>query len=197
MTKTMLPTVSTADYLDRILFRYSTTFDIHKPYQINGKEYPAYGFFSSHTEKYVLVREANMWSSDCYEHILFLTIEECTLALLKELYQLTADYMEPILVRKGEKFPPRNHMYSYLTFGIICEKSLSSEIKKALKRFKYEKGYQFNMLGFSQAHIICASMEEETVITNYTGRSSRTLYKEIFKEVREGKPGFDSLANSL
>lgn len=34
-----------AQYLDRLLLRYSGTFDIYKPYFIDGKEYPAYGYF--------------------------------------------------------------------------------------------------------------------------------------------------------
>lgn len=67
--------LSTSDYLDRLLLRYSGTFDIHKPYTINEQEYDAYGYFHSHVEKYVLVREANMWSSNSYEHILFLNVK--------------------------------------------------------------------------------------------------------------------------
>ena len=198
MSEKIQTAISAVDYLDRILLRYSGTFDIHKPYNMNGREYPAYGYFCSHIEKYVLVREANMWSSDSYEHILFLQEEICTLSLLEQLEQLAVEYMEPELVRKGEKYPPEHHMYSYLTFAILCEKAPSAEVKRALKRFKFEKGYKFNMLGFCQAHIICASMEDEKVITNYVGRKSRKLYEEIFEDVKNGKPGYSgTIQNSL
>ena len=63
----------------------SGTFDIFKPYVIHGKEYPAYGYFFSHTEKYVLVREANMWSADSYEHILFIRAQELEQPLIDAL----------------------------------------------------------------------------------------------------------------
>lgn len=189
----MVTKISVEEYLDRLLLRYSGTFDIHMPYRIGAEEYPAYGYFYSHVEKYVLVREANMWSSDSFEHILFLTEEECTLELLEKLKTLLSDYMEPELVRKGEKLPPENHMYSYLSFGIICKKPVAPEVKRAIKKFHFEKGYQFNMLGFSQAHIICASMEDEKIITNYAGRKSKKLYQEVFRETAEGKPGFQSV----
>ncbi len=63
--------MDSADYLNRLLLKYSGTFDIYQPYTILGKEYPAYGYFFSHVEKYVLVRKANMWSADTYEHVLF------------------------------------------------------------------------------------------------------------------------------
>ena len=94
-----------ADYLNRLLLRYSGTFDIYQPYTILEREYPAYGYFFSHVEKYVLVRAANMWSADSYEHILFSTREELTMADLEEYGRAVKEYIEPKLVLKGEKLP--------------------------------------------------------------------------------------------
>lgn len=182
--------MNTGDYLDHLLRKYSGTFDIYQPYVIHGKEYPAYGYFFSHVEKYVLVREANMWSSDSYEHILFIEAEEVIPALIEEAYGIVREYMEPVLVRKGEDLPAPGHMYSYLTISIIAQKPLSKEMRKAVKHFKFEKGYRFNMRGFSQAHIICTTLEDEKVYTNYAGSKSAKLYKQNFKDTKEGKPGF-------
>lgn len=182
--------MNTGDYLDHLLRKYSGTFDIYQPYVIHGKEYPAYGYFFSHVEKYVLVREANMWSSDSYEHIIFIEAEEVIPALIEEAYEIVREYMEPVLVRKGEDLPAPGHMYSYLTISIIAQKPLSKEMRKAVKHFKFEKGYRFNMRGFSQAHIICTTLEDEKVYTNYVGRKSAKLYKQNFKDTKEGKPGF-------
>lgn len=182
--------MNTGDYLDHLLRKYSGTFDIYQPYVIHGKEYPAYGYFFSHVEKYVLVREANMWSSDSYEHILFIEAEEVIPALIEEAYEIVREYMEPVLVRKGEDLPAPGHMYSYLTISIIAQKPLSKEMRKAVKHFKFEKGYRFNMRGFSQAHIICTTLEDEKVFTNYAGSKSAKLYKQNFKDTKEGKPGF-------
>ena len=50
--------METADYLNQLLRKYSGTFDLYQPYVIHGKEYPAYGYFFSHTEKYVLVYDS-------------------------------------------------------------------------------------------------------------------------------------------
>ena len=79
--------MNTSEYLDRLLLHYSGTFNIYQPYVINGKEYPYYGLFYNCTEKYVLVREVNMWSSKSYEHILFMEAEELT----DEIYQEKAE----------------------------------------------------------------------------------------------------------
>ena len=185
--------MNTADYLDRLLLKYSGTFDIYQPYVIHGKEYPAYGYFFSHVEKYVLVKEANMWSSDSYEHILFIEVEEITEELLQEAYSIVKDYMEPVLVRKGEDLPAPNHMYSYLTIAIISSGAVSGHIQKLIKKFKYEQGYKFNMRGFAQAHLVCATLVDENVYTNFVARSSKKVFKGVFKEVKEGKPGFKQI----
>ena len=47
-------------------------------------------------------------------------------------------------------------------------------------RFRFEKGYRFNVRGFSQAHIVCATMEDERVYTNYVGRKAAKLYHDNF-----------------
>lgn len=173
----------TADYLDQLLRKYSGTFDIYQPYVIHGKKYPAYGYFFSHMEKYILVREANMWSADSYEHILFMETEEVSQSLIDEAYSVVTEYMEPVLVRKGKALPPEGHMYSYMTISLLAHKPLSREMQKAVRCFRYEKGYRFNVRGFSQAHIVCATMEDGKVYTNYAGRKSAKLYRDAFIEL--------------
>lgn len=178
------------EYLDRLLLRYAGTFDIYMPYQINGKEYPAYGHFFSSVEKYVLIREANMWTSNSHEHILFLTVDEVTRDTLNEATTIITDYMEQKLVRADKKYPDKNHMYSYLTVAVISQKPVSRKLQKKISHFRYEKGYLFNFRGFSQGRLVCASMEDEQVCHNYQGRKLKRLYKNVFADVHAGKKTF-------
>ncbi len=93
-----------ASYLNIILAKYAGTFDIEKNRVIDGREYTAYGYFSSLGEKYVLVKKAKLWSVKAYEHAFFLTEDACSPHLLTELMGHVTDYMEPVLVRGGEKY---------------------------------------------------------------------------------------------
>lgn len=179
-----------ADYLNRLLLKYSGTFDIYQPYIVLGREYPAYGYFFSHVEKYVLVRKANMWSADSYEHILFADPEELTDEHLQEYRQAIAEYIEPTLILKGESLPEPNHMYSYITIAVVTAKALSPEIKKAVRKFKFEKSYMHGIRGYSQARIAVASMEDEAVCVNSMGRSLKKMYRGVFEDVKAGKPGY-------
>ena len=182
--------METAEYLDRLLLRYSGSFDIYQPYVINGKEYPAYGYFFSHIEKYILVREINMWSTKSYEHILFMEVEECTMDVLNEADGIISDYMEPVLVRKKEKLPEPNHMSSYLNVVIISKKPLDKPIAKKIKHYRFEKGYKFNIRGFSRGTIMCATMEDRKFYSNYHGRSAKETFMGAFQDVEKGKVGF-------
>ncbi|MCR4902951.1 MAG: hypothetical protein K6A23_08835 [Butyrivibrio sp.] len=168
------------DYLHELLRRYQNNFDITKDYKIGNKTYPAYAWFFSLGEKYVLKKEAQLWAIRAYEHVLFMKVDEITTELLKEIKTTIEDYVEPQLVRKGEKYPEKDHMCSYMTFVIISEKTPDSLMQKAIKKFHYDKGYLFNFRGHSEGRIACACIDSRKVLTNYSGKELKELLTNIF-----------------
>lgn len=180
-------------YLDRLLLRYAGTFDIYRPYVINNREYPAYGYFFSCVEKYVLSQQANLWTAKSYEHVLFVEQEQLTMEHIKQLQEAVTEYIEPKLICHGDKTPGKDHMYSYITLILISQKTPDAEVLRAVKRFKYEKGYKFNLQGYSQAHVALACMDSEKVYHNYQGRHLKKALMQVFKEVKAGKKGFDEV----
>lgn len=183
-------------YLDRLLTKYSGSFDIYMPYKIGGKTYPAYGYFYSHNEKYVLVQEANMWTADSYEHMLFIEAEEADSSTLSEAMELLESTMEEQLVRKGEKLPAKNHMSSILTVVILCEGVKDAEKKdmeKLVKSYHFDKGYNFHFRGYSKGRLALISMDEGIVLSKAYKKEDKKLFEAVFKEVKEGKDGFRTL----
>ena len=154
-----------AEYLDRLLLKYSNSFNIYMPYNIGLKEYPAYGYFFSHNEKYVLTTDANMWTADSYEHIIFLIEDRITERTVEEAKHLISDYMEPDLVRKGAKYPDSNHMSSILTIILISQQAVDEQVHKSIKKYKFDKGYQFHFKGFSYGRIGLISIDNQEIIT--------------------------------
>ena len=49
------------------------------------------------------------------------------------------------------------------------------------------------MRGYSQAQIGLVCMDDESIFTNRTGRKKKTVLREVFKEVKENKIGFDEM----
>lgn len=177
--------MSAMDFLDKLLVRYASTFDLHRPYTLNGIEYPAYGYFFSHIEKYILVREANMWSADSFEHVLFRTFDTIKLCDVKAAEDIVKNNMEPELVRKGAKYPDKNHMYSYLTFVFLSEGSVSKDVIKAVKHYRFEKGYQFNIRGYSQGRMVLVDLASNRVYFNYQGRKMKKLFLSVINDFEQ------------
>ena len=183
----MIQNITTELYLDRILAKYRSFFDIKRDYEINGKKFSAYAYFESTNEKYVLTRKANLWRAKAFEHVVFLETEKCDRSIIEEIRKLIIDHMEPVFVRKGEKYPCEDHMYTYLTFVIILKEKPDKNFIRAVKHFHFDKGYLFNFRGHSEAHVICVDMESESVYTNFAANDLIKTYKEAFEDVREGK----------
>ena len=116
-------------YLKELLRRYSANFDITEDYALEGKVYPAYAQFFSLGEKYVLKKEAIIWSIRAYEHVLFIKTDSIDEKLLSELKMTMEQVMEPVLVRKGNKYPEKDHMCSYLTFVIISDTTPAPQVE--------------------------------------------------------------------
>ena len=81
-------------------------------------------------------------------------------------------------------------MSSHLNVIILSQRALSRGAADRIKRFRFEKVYKFNIRGFSQGTILCASMEDRKFISNRYGRGKKEIFAGTFADVEEGKPGF-------
>ena len=174
--------MTTGEYFNKIAEQYKGTFDIYKDREINGEKYLAFGHFYSHSEKYVLVKEVQLWEAKSYEHIVFMDISEMTVNDFEKADKLIKEYMEPFLVRKGEKYPEKNHMYSFLTVVIFTSKKVSDEIKRKIEKYKFEKNYLFSIRGYSSGRIVVIDVESMKIITNKSGKVLDKLYRKIFEQ---------------
>ncbi len=182
-----------AAYLNVLLAKYAGHFDIYREHEVNGRKYTIYAYFSSLGEKYVLLKKAKLWSIKAYEHVFFVEEETLTVQMLDDAYREVTDYMEPVLVRRGEKYPEKDHMYTYLTFVYLCRKTPDEEVLKKAREFRFDRGYLFSTRGHSEVRIVVVDLESEQVYTNSAARSLRKMYVKAFRETKEGANGYNEL----
>jgi hypothetical protein len=91
------------------------------------------------------------------------------------------DHMEPELVRKGRKYPEKDHMISYLTIVVISKNTPDKETIKNIKKFRFDKGYLFNFRGHSEGGFLCACLDSKEIYTNYSGRRLRKMFEDVFR----------------
>ena len=164
-----------AEYLEKLLCEYQKSFDITRDYKIGDVVASAYGFFSAISEKYVISPKANLWSIHGFEHILFLERERVSEADIEEARLLMTEHMEPELVRKGKKYPEKDHMYSYVTVAFISEHTPDEAVIQAVTDFRYEKNYLLTIRGHVEGHLILANLEGKKA---YACKQAKSIMKD-------------------
>lgn len=107
--------MQTDTFLEKILPKYKAYFDIFRPFNLGSTTCEAYCSFSSRNEKYVLVKRAQLWVTECFEHVLFLKVAKLDVNEFEKVKSFIATVVEPSLVK-----PKKDHMYTYLTLVLLC-----------------------------------------------------------------------------
>ena len=132
-------------------------------------------------ERLLPSRKATLWKAGEYEHVLFFTVPEqgAPDRLTALAQQLIRDYMEPVLARNNEKYPPKDHMRTFLTAVIISETSPSVELVRLIRKYRFDKGYQFSFRGFSQGRLVFVDLSAGKVYTSPAANDVAEFYRQI------------------
>lgn len=165
--------------LEKILSTYRSNFDIEEPCAYHGQLYDAYAGFNLTSAKYVLVKRAELWRANCFEHAFFLCGEPVTPEDVSMFQRQLLEHMEPELVRGGGELPPKDHMYTYLTGIFISEKAVSPEVEKAVKKLRFRKNYRFAVRGYSEVRAVLLDVERKKIIGNPAAKELVKGYKKM------------------
>lgn len=166
--------------LDKIVDTYRSNFDVEEPYEFHGEVYDAYAGFCMTSAKYVLVKRAELWRAHCFEHAFFQCRDVVQNGDIQRFQKQLLEYMEPELVRGGEKEPVKDHMYTYLTGVFISEKAVSDEAVNSLKKLRFRKNYRFAVRGFSEERVVLFDMENHRIYGNAAAKDLVKGYKKMF-----------------
>ena len=192
--------MTSGDYLDKILEKMTSTHNITRNFAADGRTFAAHALYESSSEKYVLTRKANLWKVSESEHILFMTLPEnadpgtdpgansdadpganpgaSPEALFDEAGRLISDYMEPVLSRGNEKYPPKDHMRTFLTAVLVLERSPSPELVKKVRKFRFDRSYLFSLRGFSQGRVIVVDLPSKKVYTSPAAKDVAAFFRQ-------------------
>ena len=173
--------MTSGDYLDKILKRMTSTHNIDRGFTANGRTFAAYAQYASSAEKYVLTRKANLWKVSESEHVLFIDVpaDADPETLFEEAASLIDGYMEPVFSRDNEKYPPKDHMRTFLTVVLITEHPLEKELIRKIQRFRYDKSYLFSLRGYSQGRLIAIDLPNNKVYTSPAAKDVAGFYRQV------------------
>lgn len=200
--------MTSGDYLDKILDRMTSTHNITRNFTADGRTFATYALYEASSEKYVLSRKANLWKVSESEHVLFMTLPENAdpgadsgadpgadseadsgagpganssadpEALFDEAGRLISDYMEPVLSRGNEKYPPKDHMRTFLTAVLVLERFPGPELIRKVRRYRFDKSYLFSLRGFSQGRIIVVDLPSKRVYTSPAAKDVAAFFRQ-------------------
>lgn len=158
---------------ERITHSYEAYYDI-ETVEIPENEIPLvakYSFYL-HSEKYVLLKKAKLWSADSNEYVYVFSVPTLT----KEIYEECRDYAYDEGMKRIN--PKPGHMCSYITALFLCDRC-EKDAKKALKACRLHKNFQLSLLGWMDYHTALVELQTEQICTNGSGRANAKALKSI------------------
>ncbi len=152
--------------LEQLLDSYQSSYDIAKPFDINGDVYDAYAGFNATSARYVLIKKAELWRANCFEHTFFRCINNISRDDLTMFHKHIVDFIEPELIRRGRKYPEKDHMYTFITGIFICESGVTHHMKKEIQKYKYFKNYLLGIRGYTEARLLIFDIKNRNLLGN-------------------------------
>ena len=156
---------------DRLLRGYGAYFDI----TMSDGEQPyltAICEFFEHTEKYVLSRQANLWTANCEEFVYLFNVEQLT----EDILEKCRDFAHEDGMKRAHIGP--GHMYTYITPVFICD-TCQGEARAAVRKCRIYKSFRFSLHGWMDFHTAVLEVSDNRITTNRSGRCVEKVLKNV------------------
>lgn len=163
--------------VSRLLESYRTYFNI----TISGGEQAyltAVCEFFEHTEKYVLSRQANLWTANCEEFVYLFNVKE----LSREIFEQCRDFAYEDGMKRMHIGP--GHMYTYITPIFVCD-TCREDGRAALRKCRIYKSFKFSLHGWMDFHTAVLEVGCNRITTNRSGRCVEKVLKNVLFNKKE------------
>lgn len=154
--------------LDNLISQYEGYFNVERPHAYGNRVVLAYAQFVQRMEKYVLVKRAQLYATESYEHVFFVHAPNLNEATWE------AEKTFIIEAEKDYVIPHAEHMYTYMTLILLCD-HIDEAVKNKIKRLRFTKNYHMALHGYSTVRIAALDLSNETIITNAQGKEIKKV----------------------
>lgn len=160
-----------SEYFENIEKKYARYFDIKEGELIHNQKIDIFARFNEVNSRTVITKNDVV---DSYE-----TNEYCFLKGYESIKLGDITNFCEFLIKACEEFvvPHRNHMSSFITGVMVCDKKIPNELKTYAKRFKFKKAYKMFLFGWSEVRLIIVELESGDITTNSAGKRVYKVYQ--------------------
>lgn len=165
--------------IKRLLESYRAYFNIT---MFEGEQYPLTAIceFFEHSEKYVISRQANLWTANCEEFVYLFNIEHLTC----EEFERCRDFAWEDGQKRANIGP--GHMYTYVTPVFICD-TCQEDAKAAIKKSRLYKSFRFSLHGWMDFHTAVFEVASNQIVTNRSGKCVEKILKNVLFNKKKGR----------
>lgn len=170
--------LSSDEFFERLLLSYSDYFDIVRDTSYQNLPVAAEAAFHSRSEKYVLVKKAQLWAAEAHEYVFFVRVDH-----------LDADTFRTyntLLLEEGlsRVEPKKDHMYTYVTVLFLAE-SIAPEVPKLIARTRCHRDYRMSLYGWMDYRVAARDCASKKIFTNWAGRPLKKTFRSVMKKRRK------------
>ena len=168
------------EFFERLLLSYSDYFDIIRDTSYKDLSVAAEAAFHSFSEKYVLVKKAQLWAAEAHEYVFFVR----TGHLDEETFRTYNDALLEEGLSRVE--PKKDHMYNYVSVVFLAE-SIAPEVPKLIKKTRCHRDYRMSLYGWMDYRIAAYDCTSKRIYTNWAGRPLKQTLLSVTKKRRKHK----------
>ncbi|MDD6456812.1 MAG: hypothetical protein PUF59_09550 [Lachnospiraceae bacterium] len=170
--------LSSDKFFERLLLSYSDYFDIIRDTSYQNLPVAAEAAFHSRSEKYVLVKKAQLWAAEAHEYVFFVRVEHLDADTFRA---YNTHLLEEGLSRVE---PKKDHMYTYVTVLFLAE-SVAPEVPKLIARTRCHRDYRMSLYGWMDYRVAARDCASKKIFTNWAGRPLKKTFRSVMKKRRK------------
>ena len=131
--------------------------------------------FFERSEKYVISRQANLWTVNCEEFVYIYDVEHLTKAVFEKCRdEAWEDGLQRAHIGPG-------HMYTYVTPIFLCD-TCEADARKALQKSRIYKSFRFSLHGWMDFHTAVLEVSgANRITTNGSGKCVGKVLKKVLQ----------------
>ena len=161
--------------LERLFNSYKNWYDVAYGDMGTGLPLIAFCLHHSRSEKYVLMKKAQLWAFEVNEYLYIYSVQKLE---KDQAEQCIAYSIQDALPRVK---PHKEHMYSFITAVFVADKS-EPDALDFIRRSNFNKSYKLGFQGTSPLKTAAFDIETEKIVTNNMGRDLCKQIRNICKE---------------
>lgn len=150
--------------LEQLLQRYEAYFTVQRELCCGGQPFAAFAEFHSRSEKYVLVKRAQLWAAENHEYSYFVLADQLDEEMVRRFGQAA------LADAKTRIQPHSEHMYSYVSLIFISDR-IQEAAARLVQKTEYRKDFLLSIHGWMELRLVAYECASGRCLHNRRGKN--------------------------